>query len=724
MQKEKRFFLMSVLVGLTLIQLNAQEIVDTTKIHQLNEVVITATRSIKNPSDVGRSVSVISNDDIQNSGTNSLAELLTMQQGIFVTGGQQNFGSSSSLFMRGTNSNQTVILIDGIRITDPSSPNNSVDLSELSLDNVDRIEIVSGSHSTLYGSSAIGGVINIITKTNSKTQGVHLDTEVRGGIYNKNGSVLSQNVFLNYSHKNGLYANAEIYNIESKGFNSTVDTITNPNAYKFHDQSDPYRKTDVVGKLGFKNNKFDLFASYKRVNQYTSIDAEVFHDDNNNTVDFKRNLFTYGASYKINDKLSVIYYGGMSNMWRKIINDSSQVDLLGTTDHNYSSYKYKGAISSKDFQLNYKIRGIDLVAGGNVYKESMTNETYYYSSAYGFYESRTSLDSLKIEAQTASVFIHTDLNGILLNNKLSVFNLALGGRFINHDNFGNAFTYEINPSLKLMKNALLYFSLTTGFNAPSLYQLNAPDKDFSSGITLGNKTLKPEESKSYEIGFKQQLRNQFWYSIVYFNTEVKNIVDFVYLWDKSKPVDSLTFTDSRGYTYINLGTQYSHGFEFSFSSKISERFYIAGNLTLVQGKVKYNPSGIDTAHIQNNQIQLYSNGAFLNKEIESVGLVRRPNTAHVSFTYLPVKKLLLRFDARYTGDRSDIYSDPSLGPYGALNTISVKEYILFDLCAKYNLTDGLLATIRVENILNTEYTEIRGYATRGRGIYAGLRYSF
>ena len=723
MQKEKRIFVLSVLVGLALFQVNAQEITDTTKIKQLDEIIITATRSEKNSIDVGRSVTVVTNEDIKNSGTNSLAEFLTMQEGIFVVGGQQNFGTLSTLFMRGANSNQTVIMVDGIRITDPSSADNSIDLSELSLENVERIEIVRGSHSTLYGSSAIGGVVNIVTKKNNEQPGVHADAEVKGGAFNKNGSILSQNMLLNYTHTNSFYANAEIYNTSSRGFNSTVDTITNSKTYQNPDKSNPFRRTDVIGKLGYKAKNLDLFASYKLVRQFTSIDAGAFQDDNNYTIDFKRNLFTYGSSYKLNNKLSVTYYGGASNIERKAINDSSQVDALGTTDHNYYSGTYKSSIISNDLQINYHSKGIDFVAGGNSYKETMTAETFYYSTAYGIYESITNLDSLKIKDHTASGFVHTDLNGIVLNEKLTALNLALGGRFVNHSIFGNVFTYEINPSLKLSKEALLYFSYTTGYNAPALYQLYSPANS-NSVVSLGNKILKPEESQSFEIGLKHELNNQFYYSIVYFNTAVKNVVDYVYLWNKSKSIDSLSFGDYRGDTYVNLGTQYAHGFEFSFTTKISEKLFISGNLTLVQGKIKYNPSGIDTTHTKGNYIQLFSNGVFLTKETQSIGLVRRPSTAHVSITYMPVKKFSLRVDARFTGASNDIYYDSSLGPYGALNTVGVEDYTLLDCSIKYQIIKGLAAMLRVENIFDTKYTEIKGYATRGRGFYCGLRYSF
>jgi vitamin B12 transporter len=159
MKKEKIFSMSAMLIALGV---SAQ---DTLKNRQLDEVVISATRSEKNINDIGRSITVITSDEIKRSGANSVAELLTQQEGIYVVGAGQNPGMTSSIFTRGANSNQTLLLIDGVRITDPSAINNSIDVAELSLANIDRIEIVRGSHSTMYGSSAIGGVVNIMVHT-------------------------------------------------------------------------------------------------------------------------------------------------------------------------------------------------------------------------------------------------------------------------------------------------------------------------------------------------------------------------------------------------------------------------------------------------------------------------------------------------------------------------------------------------------------------------------
>ncbi len=696
---------------------------DSTKLVKLNEVVVTATRSEKHLGDVGRSVTVINSNEIKNSGVSTVSELLNQEEGIYIVGAQQNPGSLNNLYTRGANSNHTVVLVDGIRITDPTSANNTLDLSELSLANIDRIEIVRGSHSTLYGSSAIGGVVNIITNKNNNKPGMHVDADVSGGVFNKNGSIVSENMALNYTHKSGLYVNAEVFNSMSEGFNSTMDTITNPNTFKFSDRSDGFTKTDLIGKIGYSTKKVDLYIGYKNIAQKLDIDDGAFRDDDNFTSNFKRNLFTYGATFNINDKFSLRVLGGMSDMVNKLVNDSSIVDYNNNTNHTYLRNKYVGSNNNNEFQANYKIKGLQLIAGASQDIETMSVNSYYYSNSYGVYVSESDLDSLNIHSTTTNGFLHADINGELINESFKPYSFGFGVRYVNHSAFGTTLTYEVNPSVKINENSLLYFSYSTGFNAPSLYQLYSPEKDFSSGITRGNKTLEPEKSSSWEIGLKQKVNDNLWWSACYFNTVVENVVDYVYLWNKDQEIDSLSYMDYRGDTYINLGTQTNRGVEFSVQSKISDKLIVSGNFSLVNGKLDYKPEGIDTTHTHGNHIQLFNNGEFISKDVESIGLVRRPNTANISLTYMPVKKLALRIDVKYVGTKNDIFYNSSLGPYGALGTIGVEDYTLLDFSAKYQIIKGLSAMFRIENIFDTKYYEIRGYATRGRGFYGGLRYS-
>ncbi len=697
---------------------------DTINMAVLNEVVITATRNEKNLNSIGRSISVITREDIERSGALTVSELLDRQAGIIVVGAQQNPGSLNSIATRGANNSHTIVMVDGVRISDPSSTDNSLDLTELSVANVDRIEIVRGSHSTLYGSAAIGGVINIITKKNYAESGIHVDANINGGVFGKGGSSITKNLLVNYTDKTGLYFIAELFNSHSGGINATVDTISNPDTYKHPDMSDGFRKTDLIGKIGYRKNKLNLYGSFKKVMQDLDVDDGAFIDDENYTINFDRNLFTYGASYKFNEIFSLKFLGGMSDLERKAIDDSSKIDTDGNTDQSYFSGKYSGALFSNELQADFSTKGLQLVIGGASYKETMSAQTYYFSDQWGGYISETDLDSLNINTTTSSVFIHADLNGELINESLKAFSLGLGGRYLSHNSFGSNITYEINPSFQIQENSLLYLSYSTGFNAPSLYQLYAPERDYGSGISRGNETLESETSFSLEIGIKQKVNHYLWWSVSCFQTVVSNTIDYVYLWNKNQDIDSLTYLDYLGDTYINLGEQTNRGIELSIHSKVSDKLSISANLSLVNGMFEYDPDNIDTAKTQGNHIQLYSNGAFILKETERIGLVRRPNTGYINLTYFPFDKLMLMFDLKYTGSKNDVYYDAVLGPYGALGTIGMEDYMLFDFRARYEILAGLSVFLYVENILNTDYYEIRGYSTRGRGFYSGLKYSF
>lgn len=302
----------------------------------------------------------------------------------------------------------------------------------------------------------------------------------------------------------------------------------------------------------------------------------------------------------------------------------------------------------------------------------------------------------------------------------------------NHNLFGTNLTYEINPSIKVLDGGLLYATMASGYNAPSLYQLydatdyKTWDTQYTTGLTRGNKKLDPESSKTFEVGYKQKINNTT-LSAAFFNTEVKNVIEYVYLWDKNIGLDTLGQNwlrdDYRGDTYINLGTMTTQGVELGISSKVSEKLTVSANVSLVSGKLKYKPSDVDTSQTHGNHVQIYGNGAFItNKDVETLGLSRRPSTANLSLTYSPIKQVSIRSDVRYVGSRADVYYESTLGPYGALGTVAIEQYTLWDLSLRASIYKGLSANLRVENVLNKRYYEINGFTTRGRGFYLTLRY--
>ena len=694
---------------------------DTLSSVEVEEVIIAASGIEQNPIDVGRSISIITQDEIQKSVYSNVSEILSEKEGIFIIGIGQTPGSLQSIYLRGTGINQTVILIDGVRITDPSTVDNAVNLAELSLANVERIEIVRGTHSTLYGSSAIGGVVNIITKKGLK-EGINAYANVKAGTFGKSTREISENLYLNFTSKSGLYASGEIFNTNVKGLDATIDSITDPTLYNNRDNDD-FNKLDWIGKLGYKTGKWDVFASYKSITHKNEIDAGAFTDDENNTVNFNRDLLTYQASYKPFDNFHLKFSGGYTEMKRVAVNDSSVVDEIGTYDHSYSKDSYFGTVLNNELQANYKIKGLSILFGLGNYQESMTSDSYYINTAWT-YTSESNLDSLDIQSSTNAAFFHINLNGNILSDNLNFIRLAIGGRYNGHSSFGKNYTYEINPAFMLNKNSMIYASWSTGFNAPSLYRLYSPQSNYISGITRGNTNLNPETSSSYEFGIKQNLK-KFGFNISVFRTEIDNLIEYVYLWDRSIGIDTLgndwLRDDYRGDTYINIGSQINKGFEISVRSKLNDKVTISGNISLVNGALIYNP---DQNIISNDyHVQLFSTGDFLNKEIELQGLSRRSNTANLIITYTPFKKLNLRADIKHIGVKKDIYYNSELGPYGALGQKGVGEYTLFGFTAGYRITKNIYTTLRIDNLFDTEYQELIGYSTKGRGIYLKLTYS-
>ncbi len=681
---------------------------DSLKTVPLQEVVVTATRTERSALETPRSVTVIGRQEIEQSIYVNVAELLSRTQGLYVVGAGQTPGTNQTLFLRGANGNHVNVLVDGIRLNDPSSVNSALDLSELSLANVERIEIIRGSHGPMYGTSGIGGVINIITRRNPQP-GFHGTADVQGGTFGAGTGLLAVNVLGSYSFKNGFYVNAGLQDNRVNGLNATVDTIP-VGQFKTADRDD-FRKTDAVVKLGYRKGAWEASAAYKNVYQLADIDKGAFRDDDNSTSHLQRGLFNYGASFKPSGQWQFSFVGGWTELNRRVLDDSSVVDPAGNYDHIYSEGNYRGKSYTHEVQGVYKTEHFQALLGAGHYDEEAAFRTYYYSNGpFGEFTSTTNYDSIRLHASTKYLFGQAGLNGALVAPGLAPLNLSVSARLSRHNLFGNNVTVEVNPSWKLTENNLLYASYATGFNAPSLYQLYDPER--------GNLELGAETSATVEAGWKGQLANNWTVQFSAFSTVVTNAVEYVYLWNPDKPVDQLSFSDYLGDVPINVARQGNRGLELSLQGDLWQKLTLNVNLGLVEGTFTYRPEDLTGAKVQGKSVQLFSNGAFLTREVETKSLVRRPRvTANLDLAYTPVKKGTIGALLRTIGTRNDVYYDPQLGPFGALNTRSVASYFLTDLYARYAFNPHFSLALRGENVFNVRYSEIYGYQTRGRGVY-------
>lgn len=528
---------------------------------------------------------------------------------------------------------------------------------------------------------------------------------------------------MNYTFRNGFYVNTEVFHSTTNGINAAADT-SEPVYGKF--DRDGFRKLDLMGRIGYSNENLDLYTTFKTADQKSDLDRGAYVDDPNYAIDFERRTAGYGASYRWNDRLSFDYFGGYSSTARTAINDSNILDAAGNSDHNFFRGDYEGTLSNNEFQSTLKLKGVEMVAGAGISKETMSARTFILYTDPSFpYSIRTDLDPLNIQSTIYNAYLHSTISGNLIHKSLSRFSVGAGGRLNHHTAYGNNYTYDINPVFGITDRSLIFASYATGFNAPSLYRLYTPDTYYTSNIQRGNKNLKPEASVSYELGYKRS-GDRIRFSLSVFYTKVKDYIDYVYLWDKNIPVDQLGTDfmrdDYRGDTYLNIGDQINKGLDAAVSVRMNPKLMLFANVSLTKGKLNYVPADIDEVQTQGNHVQLYSNGAFLTQKVKSTVLIRRPNTGNMGLTYDPIKELSLTADAQYTGTRRDAFYDQTLGPFGALGSTPLTSYWYINISANYVINKQWYIHFKIENLLDEKTTEIRGFRNRGRGVMLSLRY--
>lgn len=699
------------------------QITDSVKNYLIDEVMISATRFEKRVLEIPKSVSLITKQEIKNSGATNLSELLSTQENLNVIGSNQTPGSNQSFFLRGISGEQTVVMIDGIRISDPSSNTNSLDLSEISLIDISRIEIVRGAHSTLYGSSAIGGVINLITEK-ELNPGLNFNTNIDIGTFGNGAQQLNENLSMNYTFTNGFYISSKIFHSGVKGLDAVLDTVTTVGVFKNNDRDD-FRKTDLVTKMGYHGQKLNASLSYRNVNQYADIDQSAYTNDENNMVDLTRNLFNYSIDYRLNDNLFLSLNGGGSFVARMNENDSS---LVSETDYDRNYYKgtFRGRLFNNELQLNYTLKNVKIVFGGGAYYESMTSNSYTYSGQWN-YEAVADLDTLNLHALLTNAYICADIGGRIISDKLTSLSVMMGLRFNSDNRSGRYFTFEFNPYYHLSDKSILFGSIASGFNSPPLYKLYTPESYYLSGITRGNTNLKPEKSISTELGIKQLFGQNLMVTLSAYQNSIVNSIQYVYLWDGSISIDSLGMDwmrdDYRGDTYLNLGRMTTRGVELSIWAAIGRNLTVRGNMNLQQGFLDYKTDDIDLNIIGDYHVQLFESGKFLYKDAHLDRLSRRSNNFNLHIGYQISGSTSMAFGINHIGRKNDIFYSMHILPYGALDTKLLHSYTLYNVSFRQQINKLITISLRIQNLFNKSYTELLGYSTRGRGIYLNMDFS-
>ncbi|MCS6990610.1 MAG: TonB-dependent receptor [Chitinophagales bacterium] len=728
----KKTLLFSVLLLLGVLVVAAQQANDTLQ-QQLPEVVITPTLLEQPLSEAPRSVNLVSAPQIQLLQPLDLAQMLSLLPGTSVVGSGLNPGSVQSVFLRGTNSNHSLVLIDGVRISDPSTPNGALDLSELPLSSFASLEVLRGSQSTGFGNGALGGIISLNSPGWYK-QGLNLSFAASAGSFGPQTLLLQQQLDAGYSFANGFYGRISFTNKNVKGLDATVDTINDPQAFERYDNDDFSLQRGTL-KIGYEKNKWKGFviaslnqhnADYdKKGFKYNNPFGEnpwAWYDGDRAEIDFSRLSLGYNLQGPFFAQIQFRLFGGYSSNQRSVVDDSSIVRLPNIYDHTFSSSEYEGQSMHHDAQLIWKAtEALTVLGGAGILQESMSFHTHYFSnSAWGPYTFETNLDTLP-SATIAHAFLQAEVSFGSWISALKPLHLVAGLRYSHHNQFGGRPDVLINPLLKLGNGMVAYASWSTGYQAPSLYQMYAPDKYFLSDVTRGNPDLKPEQANSSEIGFRLHAASGAMMQLAFFRNNISNAIEYCYLWDENIPVDSLGTDwyrdDYRGDTYLNAGKLVTQGVEASLHLPILRWVELDANVSLLDGKLHYGPELLQAEHAHGHQVQLFYSGAFPALKDSVAPLVRRSSAANARVTVKPISSLKLFGQARWIGKRNDIFYDVAIRPYGAQNASPLDAYLLFDFGLFYQPFSRVSAALRVENVFNTPFTEILGYTTRPRGYF-------
>lgn len=420
---------------------------DSLKTVGLREVVITATKFPKNQTETGKVLTVIDEEQITRSRGKDLSQLLNEQVGLVVNGATSNPAKDKSVFLRGASGNYTLVLLDGIPLTDPSGVGGAFDLRMISLDQVERIEILKGSQSTLYGTDAIAGVINILTR-------------------HKGGKPLEGFGNLSYGSYNTIKTTVGATgSMEKVDYNFSISRIQIDGISEAKDKSgngdfdrDGFHQNTLQFNLGIKPSEKITIKPFIQYSDFDGkYDAGAFTDDRDATFDSK--VINTGLTSQL-----ILEKGSLNVLYATTRTKRTFTESFGT-------FPYDGRFHHGEVFMNYDLAAHFQFLGGVNYQH------------FKMFDENASKKNPASDILSPYVsFFLKDLNG---------FSVELGGRFVTHSEYGSNFTYSINPSYRI-NHVKLFANYTTGFKTPTLSQLYGP---FGANNALG-----PEESKNLEGG--------------------------------------------------------------------------------------------------------------------------------------------------------------------------------------------------------------------------------
>lgn len=556
MHKRKKYFLtlavITALLNTSYAEVAAAEAADSQQAAeqvQTRDVVVTASRTEQLVKEAPAAVEVITREDLDKMGAENLAQALQLAIGIDVS---ENGMVGNSVSIRGAKSNQTLIMVDGMRIrtenTDETA--NNYELQRVNMADVERIEIVRGATSSLYGADAMGGVINIITKTPDKA---------------------SQSVFADYTTKQAdagfrvatgqlgkwassfSYRRSDVHHLDINGSGTqygTKDYFNVKTKYKIDDKK-----------------SLSFFLDY--------MNEDLYFDSDLTSYDHDRTKF--GLSYDGKDKKGKYQLRVNYSIFNKDQNKRENGVLKGWDELKFRTLTLDG---QRSYQLNDEHL---LTIGGEIRKEKYEGTRMGSSGDNVHTVTREGISQNYSEKSTTYYAAYIQDEWQVEDNWLMIPSI----RFDHNSAFGSKVTYKLGNTYKLSDNTRFKFNVGTAYRAPTeaeLYMdMTRTPRPYMKVHVTGNPNLKPETSYNFDLGLEAESKSgRTSGKLTYFHSKFDDLINSQSTVTMSGRPPAITANVAS--KYVNVDSAEIQGAEAEFKQKLGKNFTLRSTYTYTDAK--------------------------------------------------------------------------------------------------------------------------------------------
>jgi vitamin B12 transporter len=519
----------------------AQTLPDTTE-----TITVTATRTEQSLKKVGSSVTIVSEDQIKASQVIAVSDALATVTGVAISrnGGQ---GGLTSVRVRGAEADQTLVLIDGIKINDPASPGGGFDFGNLLVGDIDRIEVLRGTQSTLYGSQAIGGVVNVISKTPTGPVSANLDVET--------GDLASHRARAAVRGKFGAF---------SYGAGAGYVTTDGVSSAASGQEADGFEHHSLQGRVGYAfGPALDLEARAWWSKGKVGIDGfpppNFVFSDTLETSTTEQTIFYLGANLVLLDGRSRTRFG-LSQASTDRLNEDPTSRVTAT-------FVALGRNEQFDVQTRLDLSpSLQIIAGGEFETSRLR------VAAPNVFDPNPA--PLRARTQTQGLYVQAQVT------PTSWMTATLGVRQTSNARFGDALNAQATFVARFNGDTTsVRVAIANGFKAPTLYQ---------SLSEYGNLELQPEEASSYEFGVEQAFfARKLIGSVTYFARDVVNQIDFASCFGVTRSI----CTNRPFGVYDNIAAATAEGIEAALDIKPRPNLAISLGYTALDASNQSRGSG-------------------------------------------------------------------------------------------------------------------------------------